>query len=51
MCDPDDPRLLIIHSYTIKSVREQSRNDEASIPVARPLKEPSTFEEESTLFN
>lgn len=50
-CDPDDPRLLIIHSYTIKFVRTQSRNDEASIPVDRTPKEPSTFEEESPLFN
>lgn len=51
MCNQDDPRLLIIHSYTIKSVRTQSRNDEASISVDRSPKEPSTFEEESTLFN
>ncbi len=50
-CDQEDHRLLIIHSYTIKSVRTQSRNDEASIPVDKILKEPSTFEEESTLFN
>ena len=28
-----------------------SRNDEASIPVHRRIEEPSTFEEESTLFN
>jgi len=51
MCDPDDPRLIIIHSYTIKSVRAQSQNDEASIPVDRTPKRPSTFEEESILFN
>ena len=51
LCDPDDPRLLIIHSYTIKSVRAQSRNDEASIPVDRTPKGPSTFEEASMLFN
>lgn len=50
-CDQEDHRLLIIHSYTIKSVRTQSRNDEASIPVDKILTEPSTFEEESTLFN
>ena len=50
-CDPDDSRLLIIHSYTIKSVRAQSRNDEASIPVDKTPKEPTTFEEESVLFN
>jgi HD superfamily phosphohydrolase len=50
-CDPDDPRLLTIHSYTIKSVRTQSRNDEASIPVDRTPKEPSTFEQEPALFN
>jgi HD superfamily phosphohydrolase len=51
LCDPDDSRLLIIHSYTIKSVRTQSRNDEASIPVDRRPKPPSTFEEASMLFN
>lgn len=51
MCNQNDPHLLIIHSYTIKSVRTQSRNDEASIPVDRTPKEPSTFEEESALFN
>ena len=51
LCNPDDPRLLIIHSYTIKSVRTQSRNDEASIPVDRTPKGLSTFEEASMLFN
>lgn len=50
-CDSGDSRLLIIHSYTIKSVRTQSRNDEASIPVDKTPKEPTPFEEESTLFN
>ncbi len=50
-CSPDNPKFLIIHSYTIKSVREMSRNDEASINVDRGLRVPSTFEVESTLFN
>ncbi len=45
-----DPRLLIIHVYTIKSVRVSSRNDEASIMVARVGQTPVPFEEESALF-
>ena len=49
-CSPDNSSFLIINGYTIKSVREMSRNDEASIPVDKGLEKPSTFEEESTLF-
>lgn len=45
-----DPRLVIIHVYTIKSVRVSSRNDEASIMVARTGAVPAPFEEESALF-
>lgn len=50
-CSPDNPKYLIVHAYKVKSVREMSRNDEASIPVYRRIEKPSTFEEESTLFN
>ncbi|RJP94110.1 MAG: HD domain-containing protein [Desulfobacteraceae bacterium] len=50
-CSPDNPKFLIINAYTIKSVREMSRNDEASIHVDRGIGGPSTFEVESTLFN
>lgn len=50
-CSQDNPNFLIVNDYTIKSVREMSRNDEASIPVDRGVKGPSTFEVESTLFN
>ena len=45
-----DPQLVIIHVYTIKSVRVSSRNDEASILVARTGRDPVPFEEESALF-
>lgn len=45
-----DPRLVIIHVYTIKSVRVSSRNDEGSILVARAGQDPVPFEEESALF-
>ncbi len=45
-----DPRLLIIHVYTIKSVRVSSRNDEGSIMVARPAQVPVPFEDGSALF-
>lgn len=49
-CSTKNPHYLIVHVYKIKSVREMSRNDEAPIPVDKGLKAPSTFEEESTLF-
>jgi uncharacterized protein len=43
-----DPDTVIAHIYTIKSVREQSRNEERSIVVhGEP---PRTFEDVSTLF-
>jgi HD superfamily phosphohydrolase len=44
-----DPKLVIVHSFDIKSVREQSRNSEASIVVdtSDGLKD---FEQTSTLF-
>lgn len=44
-----DPRYVIVHSYTIRSVRITSRNDEASIMVLRNA-EPHKFEDESVLF-
>ncbi len=50
-CFSDNPAFLIVNAYSIKSAREMSRNDEASITVDRGFKAPSTFEEESTLFN
>ncbi|WP_408998398.1 HD domain-containing protein [Syntrophus buswellii] len=49
-CSPNNSNYLIVYDYKIKSVREMSRNDEASIPVEKGIKSPSTFEEESTLF-
>lgn len=44
----DPSRFVILHAYTLKSVKEESRNDEASILVnsATPL----PFEQASTLF-
>lgn len=44
-----DPDFVIFHAYDIKSVKEMSRNDEASILVnKRP--QPAPFEQESSLF-
>ncbi|MBN2563013.1 MAG: HD domain-containing protein [Phycisphaerae bacterium] len=43
------PSFVIVHTFTIRSVRVTSRNDEGSIMVAcRP--EPRPFEQESALF-
>ena len=44
-----DPDFTILHTYQIKSVRESSRNDEASILVSKTGK-PVNFESESVLF-
>ncbi|MCC6445572.1 MAG: HD domain-containing protein [Armatimonadetes bacterium] len=44
-----DPHLVILHTYSIKSVREQSRNDEEAILVDT-VPRPAPFEEKSTLF-
>ena len=44
-----DPDFTILHTYQIKSVRESSRNDEASILVSKPGL-PGKFEDESVLF-
>ncbi len=44
-----DSDFTILHSYQIKSVRESSRNDEASILVFKPGF-PGKFEDESVLF-
>lgn len=43
-----DPAFVIAHSFSVRSVRESSRNDEAGILVA--TSPPRTFESESTLF-
>jgi len=44
-----DPKLVIIHVYTIKSMREELRGDEAPVIIdGRP--QPKTFEEVSALF-
>ena len=40
---------LIAHSFTIKSIRESSRNDEAGVVVAK-TPGPVPFDQESTLF-
>lgn len=47
-CKPD-PDFTILHTYQIKSVRESSRNDEASILVSKSGL-PAKFEDESILF-
>lgn len=46
-----DPDFTILHTYQIKSVRESSRNDEASILVSRSGPMPGNFEDESVLFS
>jgi HD superfamily phosphohydrolase len=46
-----EPHFTILHTYQIKSVRESSRNDEASILVAKPGRMPGKFEDESVLFS
>jgi hypothetical protein len=45
----DPSNLVVAHSYSLKSVRAQSRNDEGSIMV-HPTPNPTPFEEESDLF-
>jgi len=44
-----DSNHVILHLYSIDSVRSQSRDDQGSIMVNKPGK-PVSFEEESTLF-
>jgi HD superfamily phosphohydrolase len=46
-----DANFTILHTYQIKSVRESSRNDEASILVAKTGGMPRKFEDESILFS
>lgn len=46
---PDPSHLVIVHSYSLKSARAQSRNDEGPILV-HTLPNPTPFEEESDLF-
>lgn len=45
----DPSHLVIAHSYSLKSARAQSRNDEGSIMV-HTTPNPTPFEEESDLF-
>lgn len=45
----DPSHLVVAHSYSLKSVRAQSRNDEGSIMV-HTTPNPTPFEEESDLF-
>jgi HD superfamily phosphohydrolase len=45
---PNPEKLVIIQDYSLKSVREQSRNDEGSIMIAG--EPPMPFEEASQLF-
>jgi len=46
---PDPFNLVVVHSYSLKSARAQSRNDEGSIMV-HTTPNPTPFEEESDLF-
>lgn len=46
----EDASSVIVHSYKLKSVREQSRNNEGPILVDR-IPKPKMFEEESSLFH
>lgn len=46
-----DPDFVIVNAFSIRSVREMSRNDEAGILVAGATEQsPKPFEDESTLF-
>jgi uncharacterized protein len=45
----DDAFSVIVHSYKLKSVKEQSRNNEGPILVDR-IPNPKMFEQESSLF-
>jgi hypothetical protein len=45
----DPSHLVVAYSYSLKSVRAQSRNDEGSIMV-HTTPDPTPFEEESDLF-
>lgn len=45
---PNPEKLVIVQDYSLKSVREQSRNDEGSIMIAGDT--PVPFEEASQLF-
>ena len=44
----DPSQFVILHAYTVKSVKEESRNDEASILVNQSP--PVLFEDASPLF-
>jgi hypothetical protein len=50
-CGLEDPsKLVIAHSYSLKSVRTQSRNDEGPIMV-HAVPNPTPFDQASDLFN
>lgn len=44
----DSSEFVIVHSYTFKSVKEESRNNEGSVLINKPT--PLFFEDASTLF-
>ena len=46
----EDASSVIVHSYKLKSVKEQSRNNEGPILVDR-IPKPNVFEAESSLFH
>lgn len=46
----EDASSVIVHTYKLKSVKEQSRNNEGPILVDR-IPKPEMFEEESSLFH
>jgi hypothetical protein len=49
-CSLNDPsNLVMAHSFSLKSARAQSRNDEGSIMI-HTAPDPTPFEEESNLF-
>ena len=45
-----DPLEVVVHVYSLKSVRNQASNDEASILVTGRQAQPEQFEEVSTVF-
>ncbi|MBF0564395.1 MAG: HD domain-containing protein [Nitrospirae bacterium] len=45
-----DPNYVIMNTVSIKSVREQSRNNEGPILILKSDGQPRIFEDESTLF-
>ena len=45
-----DSRLVVVHAYTIKSLRQEGAGDEGGILVDESPRPPKTFEERSALF-